>query len=192
MTATPAPFSPLIRLPWRRWGTWTAGALAFPVAGLAGIGAVGAVDSPTAALAGGAVTGLVIGAGQVLASRQELPTVRWIAATAAGTGTGLALGATVVGFRTGLVDLAVQGALTGLVLGLVQAAVLPSSAGRRRWGWAAAIPALWALGWAVTTTAGVDVEAQYTTFGATGALTVSALSAPLLTAVLARRGDDGR
>ena len=52
---------------------------------------------------------------------------------------------------------------------------------------AAALPALWALGWTTTTAVGVDVDAQYPTFGAAGALTVSALSAPLLTAIM-----DGR
>ena len=77
----------------RTWLLWTAGFLAFPVAGLAGTAAAGRLDSPLAALLGGAVAGLVLGAGQTLASRRRLDPRRWIPATAVGMGTGLLLGA---------------------------------------------------------------------------------------------------
>jgi hypothetical protein len=40
------------------------------------------------------------------------------------------------------------------------------------------------LGWTVTTVAGVDVEQRYTVFGATGALTYSALSGLVLVALV--------
>ncbi|MGY1607889.1 hypothetical protein [Geodermatophilus sp. SYSU D00700] len=179
----------------RAWAAWTATALAFPIAGLAGLAAAGgAVATPLAAAAGGAVTGLVLGAAQAVAARRRLPVLRWTVATAVGAGVGLLLGATAVGFGTRLPDLALQGALTGLVVGIAQAAVLPRAAGRRRLAWAAALGPLWALGWTVTTAVGVDVEARYTTFGLTGALVVSALSAPLLTAVVpaARPSDSYR
>ena len=49
------------------------------------------------------------------------------------------------------------------------------------------MPVLWALGWMVTTLATVDVDQQYTVFGATGALTVSALSGALLYQFLRQR-----
>jgi hypothetical protein len=42
------------------------------------------------------------------------------------------------------------------------------------------MPALWALGWTVTTLAGIDVDRQFTVFGAYGALAFSALSGLLL------------
>jgi hypothetical protein len=51
---------------------WTTGFLAFPLAGLAGTAVAGRVDSPLAALLGGTVTGLVIGAGQALVSHRRL------------------------------------------------------------------------------------------------------------------------
>ena len=60
------------------WLFWTAGFLAFPVAGVAGTAVAGPVDGPLAALAGGAVAGLVIGAGQTLASRRRLGARTWI------------------------------------------------------------------------------------------------------------------
>ena len=167
---------------WTAWARWTASFLEFPLAGLAGLAAVGRVDDPVSALVGGAVTGAVIGAGQALASRApgglRLPLLRWVAATSTGMGAGLALGAGAVGYGTGLADLAVQGAVTGVALGAAQALALPDAS--RRWAWAAASPALWSLGWTVTTLIGVDVERQYTVFGAAGALTYSALSGLVL------------
>jgi hypothetical protein len=38
---------------WKRWLIWTAGFIAFPIAGLAGRGVAGRVDDPLAALIGG-------------------------------------------------------------------------------------------------------------------------------------------
>jgi hypothetical protein len=163
----------------RRWLIWTAGFLAFPLAGLAGTGVVGRVDDPVAALVGGAVTGLLIGAGQALVSLGRLDIRRWAPATGLGMGLGLLLGAAVVGYGTSLADLALMGALTGLVLGPAQALALPRGT-RMRWLWAAAIPALWALGWTATTLGGIAVEEQFTVFGAYGAVTFSALSGLLL------------
>ena len=42
------------------------------------------------------------------------------------------------------------------------------------------MPVLWALGWAVTTLVGVAVDDQFTVFGASGAVTVTALLGVLL------------
>src|SRR5829696_966117 len=133
----------------RTWLIWTAGFAAFPLAGLAGTGVAGRVDSPIAALVGGAVAGLVIGAAQTLVSRGRLDIRRWVPATGIGMGLGLLLGTVTVGYQTSLPDLALMGALTGLVLGPVQAVALPRGA-RWRWAWAAAMPVLWALGWTTT------------------------------------------
>jgi hypothetical protein len=172
----------------RTWLIWTAGFLAFPVAGLAGTAVAGRVDSPVAALLGGAVTGLVIGAGQALASSRRLDPRRWIPATTIGMSVGLLLGAATVGYRTSLADLALTGALTGVALGVAQTLALPRHA-HRRWTWAAALPFLWALGWTATTLAGIAVDVQFTVFGAIGAVTFSALSGLLLHRLLPHRAD---
>ena len=66
------------------------------------------------------------------------------------------------------------------------AVALPAQT-RRRWWWAAAMPHLWALGWMVTTLARIPVEEQVTIFGATGAVTFSALSGLLLYGLLLPR-----
>jgi hypothetical protein len=174
MTDSTAPHSFL-----RAWLLWSAGFLAFPIAGLAGTAVAGRVDDAGAAVVGGTVTGLVIGVAQTLVSRRRLDPRRWIPATAVGMGAGLMLGAWAVDYRTSLTSLALMGALTGLVLGPAQALALPRRAAHP-WGWAVAVPALWALGWTVTTLAGVHVDEQFTIVGVSGALTFSALSGLLL------------
>ena len=80
----------------------------------------------------------------------------------------------------------VQGAICGLAIGTAQALVLR---GRVAYLWAPALSALWALGWAITTSIGIDVETQYTVFGSSGALVVTAATAvlPVLLATRAPR-----
>lgn len=167
----------------RAWLLWTAGFLAFPLSGITGMLVVGRVDGPAAAALGGLATGAVLGAGQALASVRRLPLLRWVVATSVGMGVGLLAGAHAVGYGTTLGALVAMGAVTGAVLGAAQAVALPPRA-RRRWLWALALPVLWALGWAVTTVAGVSVDEQFTVFGASGALTVTALLGILLQQLL--------
>jgi hypothetical protein len=168
------------------WLLWSLAFLSFPIAGLVGLAPVDRVDSPAAALLGGTATGAVIGAAQWLVSRGRLRPLRWIVATSLGMGLGLLLGATTVRFGTTLGDLALMGALTGVVLGVGQALALPAGA-PRRWWWAAAMPVLWSLGWVVTTLAGIEVEKQFTIFGVSGAATFTVLSGWLLYWILRRR-----
>lgn len=174
--------------PLRTWLVWTAGFLVFPVAGLAGTAVGGRVDDAAGAMLGGGVAGLVLGVGQVLVSRRRLDPFRWILGTAIGMSVGLLIGASAVGYGTSLADLALMGAVTGVVLGLAQAVALPRHV-RLRWVWAAAMPVLWALGWTVTTLGGIGVDEQFTIFGAYGALAFSALSGLLLQRLLPQGAD---
>jgi hypothetical protein len=54
------------------------------------------------------------------------------------------------------------------------------------------MPILWALSWTVTTLGGIDVDLQFTKFGAYGASTFSALSGLLLHQLLPYRPADGQ
>jgi hypothetical protein len=168
---------------WRSWLIWMVGFLAFPIAGVAAGVIAGRIDSASAAVIGGAIAGLVVGTGQALVSRGRLDWHWWIPATAIGMALGLLLGAAVVGYRSSLPDLAIMGALTGVPLGIAQTVALPRRA-RLRWAWATAMPAVWALGWTVTTVAGIAVSDQFAIFGAFGALAFTALSGLLLHVLL--------
>ena len=166
------------------WLRWLPTFLGFPLGGLIAIAATGPVTSLTTGLIGGAVAGAVLGAAQWLALRGRLAkTAWWIPATAIGQAVGLAAGAALVGYRTGLQDLAIQGAITGLGVGILQALVLRPHVATWFW-WAVAMPPLWALGWVVTTAAGIKVDQQFTNFGASGAIVVTILSGLLLVQLL--------
>lgn len=140
-----------------------------------------------AALDGGALAGAVIGAGQWLALRGRVSNpVLWIPATIVGQAVGLAAGAALVGYRTGLQDLAIQGAITGLGVGTLQALVLRPHVDTWFW-WAIAMPPLWALGWVATTAGGIEVSQHFATFGLYGAVVVTALSGLLLVLLVRAR-----
>jgi len=168
----------------RAWLLWTTSFLALPIGGYAGTMISGRIDDPLSAVIGGAIAGLIIGAGQALTSSHRVRPRTWIPATVLGMGAGLALGAVAVGYRTALPDLALMGALNGLVLGFAQALALPQQVGRRRWIWAAAITALWSLGWTVTTLAKIAVDQQFIVFGASGAVLVTAITGLMLNRLL--------
>jgi hypothetical protein len=158
------------------------------------IAAVSAVDGPGPALVGGSIAGAGIGVGQWLALRSlsgadaQLRN-RWIAGTASAMALGLAIGASLVGYRTGTADLVAMGLVTGAVLGPAQA-VVASAAGvldrRPAAVWAALVPALWAIGWWITASAGIDVERQYAVFGLSGAVTTSAVGGLFLDRLVRR------
>jgi hypothetical protein len=105
----------------------------------------------------------------------------WVSASAAGYGVGLAAGAALVGYGTELGDLAAMGAVSGAVLGAAQGLALAVQDRRGlALAWAAAMPALFAIGWSATTLAGIGVEKQFTVFGAVGAVVFTLLSGLLL------------
>jgi hypothetical protein len=166
---------------------WLPTFLGFPIGGFVAELIAGPVDDLAAALLAGAITGVVLGAVQSWGMGSNGPPAqRWIIATTAGLTVGLALGSAAVGYGTGLGDLVVQGAICGLAIGTAQALVLR---GRAAYLWAPALSALWALGWAVTTSIGIDVDSQWAVFGSSGALVVTAATAvlPVLLATRAPR-----
>jgi hypothetical protein len=164
----------------KAWLLWTAGFLAFPIAGVLATAITGRINDLVSALLGGMVAGAVIGTGQWLLARRLLGNPQdWIPATAAAMGIGLAVGAWVVGYGTSLGELALMGAITGIPLGAAQAYLLRDRLANA-WVWGAAMPLLWALGWTVTTAGGIGVDSQFAVFGAYGAITFMALSGVLL------------
>jgi len=156
---------------------WLPTFFGFPLGGFVAALIVGPVDGLVAALFAGAITGVILGAVQSWGMGPNGPAARqWIAATTVGLAVGLALGSSAVGYGTSLGDLVVQGAISGLAVGTAQALVLR---GRVAYLWAPALSALWALGWAISTSIGIDVDSQWAVFGSSGALVVTAATAVL-------------
>ena len=177
---------------WKRAGLrWLVTFAGFPLGGLLAEVVVGPVDAVGPAIAGGALTGLVLGSVQAWAlSPDRVMPEAWIGATAAGFAVGLGVGAAAVDYGTTAGDLALQGAACGLAVGAAQAVVLRHHLGPLTFVWPPGLAAIWALGWTITTAIGVDVESQYTVFGSSGALVVTLLTAAL-PVLLALRAEEG-
>jgi hypothetical protein len=166
---------------WRRTALrWLPTFFGFPLGGFVAEHVSGRVDGLGAALVGGAITGVILGAIQSWGlGTNGPPARRWIAATGAGFTVGLGVGAAAVGYGTSMGDLAIQGAICGLAIGIAQAIVLRPRTGGLAFVVVPALSVLWALGWTITTAAGIDVERQYTVFGSSGALFVTAATIAL-------------
>ena len=161
---------------------WAAVALAFPVAGLLGYLISGRIDAVGPALLGGAITGAGLGAALWLgANRAFGDAATWVAVSAAGYAVGLAVGAAAVGYETDLGSLVAMGLISGAVLGTAQGVALAAQGlTHLAAAWGVAMPALLAVGWTVTTLGGIDVDRQFTVFGAYGAIAFTLLSGLLL------------
>jgi hypothetical protein len=168
--------------PFRPWWGWLLTALAFPPAGWIAHAIAGPVDSVPSAVLGGVVSGAGIGVAQWALLRRRGVGVSWIPATAVGLGSGLAVGAALVSYRTDVTSLAVMGAVSGLAVGAAQGATLRDA--KRMVAWSAATAGLWALGWVVTTAIGIDVEEQWVNFGAAGCLTLAFLQSVLIGSIV--------
>ncbi len=156
--------------------------IAFPIAGYLGWGVGGHVDGVAPALIGGALTGAGIGFVQWVFLRRDLnigPV--WIVATGIALAAGLGVGAAVVGYETTPSQLAIMGAISGAAVGIAQGLLLHNKFSL--WHlWMVGMPALFALGWVVTESAGIDVANQFTVFGASGAVVFGLLSGLVLIA----------
>lgn len=172
---------------WRLWRNWGLAFVGFPLGGLAAQAIAGGIETALEAALGGLAAGAVIGGMQWLALRQYLRlSPWWIAATSAGMAAGMALGVALLGTTTAGNVLLVRGAVTGLAIGAAQWLVLRRSV-PQAFVWVLTVTVGWALGWAVTRAAGVDLAPNFANFGATGAWAFQALTGVVLAWLLRQR-----
>ena len=165
----------------RRMWLWPVSILVgFPIGGYVADLVVDGVDSMGAAVAAGLITGAIIGAAEWFALRRWVSWL-WIPATTAGMAFGLAVGAPLVDYGIGRGDLVVMGAVTGLGVGGMQALVLARGQVPGAVWWAIANPAVWALGWWVSSyVIARNIAERFPIFGASGAVVFGLLTWVLL------------
>jgi FtsH-binding integral membrane protein len=157
----------------------------FPLGGWAAFLLVGPAGNPLAAAAAGAIAGTAIGTAQWFALRPAVSPY-WIAAGTIGMAVGSAAAATVTGSATSVPALAATGAITGAAVGLAQG--LAFRQGPRTVAlWSVTVSGAWALGWVTTANVIIDAGNGYVSFGASGALVVTALTGFALRRILGRR-----
>jgi hypothetical protein len=132
------PVTPASAIRRLRWAWPVAILIGFPIGGYAANMIVGKIDSVGAALIGGLIAGAILGAAQWLALRSFVPWV-WLVATSVGMAAGLTAGAALVGYGVSRGDLALMGAVTGLVVGGLQAFLLARRGSGALW-WVAVNP----------------------------------------------------
>jgi hypothetical protein len=158
------------------WMGWALAFLGVPLGGLATWMLLGPITTPLAGATGGALTGTVLGALEWLALRRGLPlSPWWIAATALGMATGLALGIALLGTRTDDGTLPLRGLITGVSIGMAQFLLLRGISGRAP-VWALSVALGWTLGWTITRAVGIDLSQQWTVFGSSGAIVFQLLT----------------
>jgi hypothetical protein len=163
-----------------RWAWPVAILVGFPIGGYAANIIVGKIDNIGAALIGGLITGLIVGAAQWFALRRLVPRL-WIAATSIGMAVGLTAGAALVDYGISRVDVVLMGAVTGLVVGGIQAFLLARRGSGALW-WLVVNPPAWALAWFVTTfVITKNVKEHFAVFGASGAIVFALLTWLVLT-----------
>jgi hypothetical protein len=171
---------------WSFWVGWALAFVGFPLGGVAAAALVGPITTPLSGAIGGAVTGAVLGAVEWLALRRWLAlSPWWIAATALGMGSGLALSITLLGTSTDGAALPLRGLITGAGIGIAQFVLLRSISSRAP-VWALIVALGWALGWMITRAAGIDLALQWSAFGSSGALTFQLLTGLTLAWMLRR------
>jgi hypothetical protein len=170
----------------RVWAWPLAVLLGFPIGGGIASLIVGPVDSVVAALIGGLIAGAVVGTAQWLAIRRVVSWA-WIAATSLGMALGLPIGAALVDYGIGRVDLMVMGAVTGAAVGGLQAAVLARHHVSGAAWWAVVNPPTWALAWLVSSyVISANIDDRFTNFGASGCLLFALITGALLEVLLRR------
>src|SRR6185436_13282797 len=157
-------------IPWLFWLFWGLAFAGFPIGGLLASSTVGPVTTPLKAALAGAAVGAVVGLAEWLVLKGQLDiSPWWIAATCLAAAVGMAISAVALGSETSGSPLLWRAAITGMCIGLAQAAFfhapLPQSA-----IWVAAVTLGWALAWFITRSAGIDMAPKWAVFGSSGAL----------------------
>lgn len=162
---------------------WALTILAFPIGGWIAFQLVGSVTNPLTAAAAAALAGAMIGAAQGLALGRRIGS-RWAIATVVGMIAGSALSALLTGAATTVAALAVTGLVTGAMIGAAQAASL-----RKGWrviaAWTATVGLAWSAGWVISANViAVNIDSGFITFGLSGALLVTVVTAVVLRRIL--------
>ena len=98
-----------------------------------------------------------------------------------GMAAGLTLGAVLVDYSIDRVDLMLMGAVTGVVVGGLQAVVFARQGISGAAWWAVANPPAWALAWLVSSyVITKNIDERFTNFGASGTLLYALVTALLL------------
>jgi hypothetical protein len=166
---------------------WIVAVIAFPIGGYLGHLIGGPVATIPAALISGAVAGAIIGVAQGFALKLPIQTLAiWTAATGVALALGLAAVTAVIGQIDTTPDAMVLGAVSGLLIGAGQAALLMRQGIANAWMLGVATTAAWAIGWFVTASIGVALASGWPVYGLSGTLASQVITGLVVWWLMAR------
>ncbi len=160
---------------------WIIATVGFPIGGTLGFLVAGPAATVPASLISGLIAGAVIGLAQALAlGLRSEALVLWPAATGAGLGIALAVVTAAIGQIETTTEALVLGAVSGLVIGGAQAALLMRMHTANAWLWIPITGLAWAAGWLVTSSIGVALAPGWANYGLSGAFVSQIITAAAL------------
>jgi hypothetical protein len=171
---------------------WLIATVAFPVGGYLGHAVGGPAATVPAALISGLIAGGIVGLGQGLAiGLRGQAVIVWAAVSAAGLGVALAVVTATVGQIDTTLDAVLLGAVSGLAIGGVQAALLMRDRFANTWIWVVASAVAWAIGWLITAGAvGVGLAPGWPVYGLSGAVVSQVITGVVLWKLISRSEAD--
>ena len=148
--------------------------LAFPIGGEIVALTIGSVRTNADALIGGAIVGIVLGALQFWALKPLNVNATWVLSSAISLSIGSFIAALITGLETTSSSLAMQGLISGALVGVGQGLVQKLSKTSIAI-WTSSVSLTWALAWIVTSKVIIDVEYGYAIFGSSGALVATSI-----------------
>ena len=135
---------------------------------------------PSRRLSSGLIAGAVIGLAQGSPWLRGQALVIWVAGTAIALAIALAAVTAVVGQIETSTEAIMLGAVSGLLIGAAQAALLMRAGIANAWIWIVVTGVAWAVGWAITASVGVALAPGWPVYGASGALVSQIITAVAL------------
>ena len=160
---------------------WLVAVIGFPIGGFLGHMIAGPASTATSALLSGLIAGAVIGLAQALSLGLRAQALAWwTIGTAAALAAALGLVTVAIGQIETSTEAIALGAVSGVVIGAVQAFLFMRAGVANAWMWVAASAVAWAVGWLITSGIGVALAPGWPVYGLSGAIASQVITAVAL------------
>jgi hypothetical protein len=160
---------------------WVIATVGFAISSFLGQSVAGPAATVLAAVLSGLIAGAVIGLAQGLALGFRARALAiWVGGTAAALAVGLGAVTAAIGQIETTGEAVALGAVSGLAIGAVQAAVFMRGGVPNAWLWVPVTGIAWAAGWLITAGIGVALTPGWPVYGTSGALVSQIITAVAL------------
>jgi hypothetical protein len=157
---------------------WIIAVIAFPIGGLLAQTLAGPAATVPAAALSGLIAGAIIGLAQGIALwLRGAALALWVAGTAVALAIALAAVTAAIGQIETSTEAVILGAVSGVLIGGAQAALLMRAGIANAWIWVVVTGLAWAVGWLITASVGVALAPGWPVYGASGALVSQIITA---------------